>query len=115
MKKIEVREYEPGEYLVITYKLINEVGTKDWNEKPLWKKISVYDPRVMYEKKVAWGKGKDCDLLARIIISTFDNLIEGKSKEEVINSIKRVNTHLENIILNYNNLIILEEDVVRII
>lgn len=113
MKKIEVREYEPFEQLVIVYELTNQNGIDYYDEKPNWRKIDLFDPMLKHDSNCNVGySGNGPTTLAKIIVETFRDY---NSSKAYIDARNRIEEYLSKI-SNENNTImknftILEKDV----
>lgn len=71
-KKIEVKEYERCEQIVIVYELENKDDVENYNSEPMWNKIDLYDPMLKENSNCNIGYyGEGPRTLAKIIVETF--------------------------------------------
>ena len=94
MKKIEVKEYEPCEQLVIVYELEKEFEDMDdsdidFSDITIWRKIDLYDPMLKYNSGVNIGyRGEGPATLGRIIVETFREYDSAKKYTDARNRIE---------------------------
>lgn len=113
MKKIEIREYEPHEQLVIVYELSNEDDVKHYDENPNWVKIDLFDPMIKYGSNCNIGyKGTGPETFARIIVESFKDYTSANSYIKARNKVEEYLAKLSNenstVLKNFT---ILEKDV----
>lgn len=117
MKKIEVREYEPMEQIVIVYELTNANGVNDYNETPDWRKIDLFDPILKHDSNCNVGYfGNGPATLAKIIVETFRDYGSSKAYTNARNKIEEFLSKISNenntIMKNF---VITEKDVEHLI
>ena len=99
MKKIEVKEVENCEQLVIIYEINDDIG---------WKKIDSFDPMKRYNSGVRAGyKGGGPRTLTDIILYTFNEYNKDKDYDDKYDDILEYVSKLSNV----DNFTILEQDV----
>ena len=114
MKKIEVREYEPCEQLVIVYELSNKDDVENYDTEEDWDKIDLFDPMLKYNSGINIGyKGGGPFTMSQIIVETFRDY--HKSSREYIKARNNIEEYLSKIPNDNNqaieNFTILEKDV----
>lgn len=114
MKKIEVREYEPCEQLVIVYELSNKDDVENYDAEEDWDKIDLFDPMLKYNSGINIGyKGGGPATFAQLIVETFRNYDSSKKYIEARN---KVEEYLSKIPNNGNTAIknfVLREDEIK--
>lgn len=108
MKKIEVKEVEDCEQLVIIYEINDDIG---------WKKIDLFDPMIKYNSGINIGyNGEGPSIFARIIVETFR---EYDSSKKYIEARNKVEEYLSKIPNNDNtvikNFVIREDEVIHLL
>lgn len=113
MKKIEIREYEPHEQLVIVYELSNEDDVNHYDENPNWVKVDLFDPMIKYDSNCNIGyNGTGPETFARIIVESFKDYTSATSYVKARNKVQEYLSKLNNgdstVLKNFT---ILEKDV----
>ena len=113
MKKIEVREYEPCEQLVIVYELSNKDDVENYDTEEDWDKIDLFDPMLKYNSGINIGyKGDGPATFAQLIVETFRDY---NSSKAYIDARNRIEEYLSKISNENNtimkNFMILEKDI----
>ena len=103
MKKIEVKEYEPCEHLVIVYELSNKDDVENYDAEEDWDKIDLFDPMLKYNSGINIGyKGGGPATFAQLIVETFRDYDKSK---KYIEARDRIEEYLSKIPNNGNTAI----------
>ena len=113
MKKIEVKEYQHFEHIVIVYELTNKEDVERYEVEEDWDKIDLFDPMLKYNSGINIGyKGGGPATFAQLIVETFR---EYNSSKKYIEARNKVEEYLSKIPNNGNtaikNFVIREDEI----